>query len=299
MRRAAILSLLALVPACLAKAQQNFVPGFAGLKIGTMAPPALYAAAFYWNLSGGSYVTGGGNTIALHPGLTEQLAGVSVQWVTKTKILGGDYALTASFLGSTARTQLDSIGVNNNVPWGITSTYVQPIALGWHGKRADFTVGYAVYLPTGSYTFNQNSNNGLGMWTQEITAGTTLYLTSSQSIHFALMAYYDINSAKKDTTYRQSNPFTLQGGLGVNFGSKLLAGWAGIVGYAQWTASATTYRITSPAPATLTGPYAQAYGVGPEITTLQGALTLRYLWGVGAKSALQSNIFFVQFGMPI
>ena len=53
--------------------------------------------------------------------------------------------------------------------------FLQPINLGWHLKQADFMVTYGIYFPTGKYSFGGDDNTGLGMWTHEFGAGTTIY----------------------------------------------------------------------------------------------------------------------------
>ena len=41
------------------------------------------------------------------------------------------------------------------------------------------------------------------------------------------------------------------------------------------------------------------YGVGPELTALQGALTVRYFWQYGGKTTTQGQGLYVQFAMPL
>ncbi len=43
----------------------------------------------------------------------------------------------------------------------------------------------------------------------------------------------------------------------------------------------------------------QIYGVGPDFTTLQGALTVRYFWQFGGKFSTQGQGLYVQFAMPL
>ena len=66
--------------------------------------------------------------------------------------------------------------------------------------------------------------------------------------------------------------------------------------FGQWTLRSTTYSVEL---GTLNGPDHRVYGVGPEFVTMQGALTLRYLWEFGAKSSFQGNIWGLQFAMPL
>jgi hypothetical protein len=285
-----------------ASAQQNFIPGTAGLKDATQAPPGIYAGVFGYGYNSGTVYGQGGNAVAIAGGGENfNFVGALVSVVTKLKILDANYGFSVIVPWATAHVEFPKLSVTSGGGWGLTSTYLQPINLGWHTPQADFLAGYAVYFPTGGWTFAANNNFGTGMWTQEINAGSTIYLNKEQSAHLALELVYDINSLKKDTTYRQSNPLTLQGGLGVNYGNfsnakAYFSGWYGVAWYGQWTINPTTYSLPL---GRINGPYPQNYGVGPEFVTMQGALTLRYLWQLGTRSGFQGGLWFASFGMPI
>jgi hypothetical protein len=282
-----------------ASAQQNFIAGAAGLKDGTQAPPGIYAGVFGYGYNSGTVYGPGGTGFPIAGGGSNyNFVGALVSVVTKLKLFDANYGFTALIPMATIHTEIPRLNVSSGSGWGLTTTYLQPINLGWHTPHADILAGYAVYFPTGGWTFQGNNNFGLGMWTQEINAGTTLYLKKDQSVHLALELVYDINSLKKDTTYRQSDPLTLQGGLGVNYGNfaKPFSGWYGVAWYGQWTINPTTYSLPL---GTINGPYPQNYGVGPEFVTLQGALTARYLWQLGTRANFQGGIWYLMFAMPI
>ena len=285
-----------------ASAQQNFLPGFAGLKDGTQAPPGLYAGAVGWGYSASTVFTASGQSVPLSTTSNEYLVGALISVVTKLQLLGANYGFTVLVPWASARLEIPRINVNSGGGWGLTSIYLQPVNFGWHTTHADFLLGYALYFPSGGYTFGGNTNFGLGMYTQEISGGTTLYLNAHKSVHLALELVYDINSLKKDTTFRQSDPLTLQGGFGANYGkaSEAFSGWFGVTGYGQWTLHPTQFGVNiGPLSGTVTGPYPKNYGIGPEFVTLQGALTLRYLWQLGTRSAFQGGLWYAQFVMPI
>jgi hypothetical protein len=88
------------------------------------------------------------------------------------------------------------------------------------------------------------------------------------------------------------------GGLGRNYGASdsYFSGWAGVAGYGQWQVTSTT---GADAPLIMRQNKSTIYGVGPEFTTLKGALTLRYFWQYGGKFSTQGQGFFVQFAMPL
>jgi hypothetical protein len=288
------------VPA--ASAQQNFIPGLAGIEDGTQAAPGVYAAVVGWGYTAGTLFTANGQSVRISSSYSSYFISASVSMVTKLQLLGANYGFSVSVPWTSGRLDVPRVNVNTGGGWGLTSIYLQPVSLGWHRKQADFLVGYAVYFPTGSWTFNGSNNSGLGMYTQEINVGTTVYLNRQKSAHFAAELVYDINSLKRDTTYRQSDPLTLQGGLGVNYGktSQRFSGWFGVAAFGQWTIHPTTYGVNlATISGTLIGPYPKNYGVGPEFVTLEGAITLRYLWELGTRSAYQGGLWFVQFAAPL
>lgn len=63
---------------------------------------------------------------------------------------------------------------------GLADAYVQPVNMGWHFKRADFNAGYGFMAPTGRYTAGASNNVGSGYWGNNITSGTTFYITKNK-----------------------------------------------------------------------------------------------------------------------
>jgi len=298
----ALAGLIAFVAGSSASAQQNFLPAFGGLKDGSQPPPGIYGGVVGWGYNAGTVFTSSGQSVRLSSSYSANLVGASISMVTKLQLLGANYGFAVLVPWGSSRLDVPRVNVNAGGGWGLTSIYLQPVNFGWHTTQADFLVGYALYFPSGGWTFGGNTNFGLGMYTQEISAGSTVYLNAQKSVHFAAQLVYDINSLKRDTTYRQSDPLTLQGGLGVDYGKahELFSGWFGVTAFGQWTLHPTTYSVSLPLiTGTLTGPYAKNYGVGPEFVTLQGAITLRYLWELGTRSAYQGGVWFAQFALPL
>ena len=80
---------------------------------------------------------------------------------------------------------------------GFADTYVQPLNMGWHfGKRVDFNAGYSFTAPTGRYTAGASNNVGSGYWGNNITSGTTLYITKNQGTTANLYTNWEIHGQK-------------------------------------------------------------------------------------------------------
>jgi hypothetical protein len=115
--------------------------------------------------------------------------------------------------------------------------------------------------------------------------------------HASASLFYDINSKKKDIDWTTGNPFTLMWGLGGNYEfGKLFKGWAGVAGYSQWQVTSTQGASV---PLFVSANKTQINAVGPEFTTLQGALTIRYFWQFGGKFSTQGRGLYAMFVLPI
>jgi len=97
-------------------------------------------------------------------------------WVSKKKILGGNYGLVAGLPitnSSLSLAGLKPIGGGG----GFADSFYQPATIGWHLKRADIMAAYAFFAPTGKFTAGASNNTGSGHWTNAPTVGETFYLT--------------------------------------------------------------------------------------------------------------------------
>jgi len=289
-----------------ANAQQIIIKGMYGMKEGTMAPPGLYAGmfgAFSW---ADDLKTPAGDTVH-GPKLDQQIFGPLVMYVSDFKILGANYAAVvavpfANFLIELPR--LHDFSASTGV--ALSQLYVIPFSLGWHIQEplplapggADVIFHYAFYAPTGRYTAGAPNNTSLGMWVNELAGRLTAYFDKDRAWHGSAGLFYDINSKKQDQDWTVGDPLTFMGGLGRDYGAKdsLFSGWAGVAGYGQWQLSSTT---GIDAPPIMRANKSTIYGVGPEFTTLKGALTIRYFWQYGGKFSTQGQGLYVQFAMPL
>jgi hypothetical protein len=280
-----------------------------GIQSGTQAPPGVYAVApMYYRYDADSLKNSSGDSIQIDPagrGSLDVNAYVfGLIWVTDFKILGGNYSFQvyAPFTNNTL--EVPVLGLDDSVDTGLSDLYFQPINLGWHRDRADFIAGLGVFAPTGEYELGGTDNLGLGMWSFEFFAGTTIYFDEAKTWHFATTAFYEIHTDKKDTDIRVGDILTLEGGLGKSFMEGALI--VGAAYYAQWklTDDDLGLDITLPSGRRL-GKH-RSYGIGPDITIpvatkkkLYGFINARYFWEFGTRSTLEGNTFVLTFTLPI
>ncbi len=288
-----------------AAAQQLIIKGEFGNKAGVMPPPGLYAGMF-GNVSWADQLVRGDKTVVDGPNLTQDLFGPLVQYVSNFKLFGANYGALVAVPFANVRLESPTLDVTGSTGMALSQLWVVPLMLGWHIEKpmflspggADIIFHYAFYAPTGRYEPGASNNTSLGMWTNELSFRVTGYFSKDRKWHGSGSLFYDFNSKKEGQDWTTGNPFTYMWGLGRDYGEKdsLFSGWVGAAGYAQWQVTSTT---GIDAPILARENKSQINGVGPEFTTLQGALTVRYFWQYGGKFTTRGQGLYVQFAMPL
>jgi hypothetical protein len=191
---------------------------------------------------------------------------------------------------------------DSNPGAGLTDTFIQPINLGWHGPRADFTAAYGLYLPTGRYENGADNNTGLGMWAQEFLVGTTVYLNERRTLHAATTATFDFQSAKEDSNTKVGSILNLEGGIGADF---LGGGLTTSLAY-YGTFKRTEDRFDARLPSVLIRGKNRVWGLGPEVSlaiaankTVYGFVTVRYQWEIGSRTTTEGAAWNILATFPI
>lgn len=313
MSKATCLSIVLLVavaalvstPASAQLSGHNF-RGDYGLTSGSQPEPGWYVSMFYVAYETDKVVDRNGDRISFDPSLPGSVTAQGIApfgwWVSKKKILGANYSLAVSPSFANNKIQAPVLGLDEKTGYDLGDLYFQPINLGWHKERADFTAGVGVFAPIGQYEDGADDNTGLGMWSLELFGGGTFYLDKAKSWNLALSAFWETHSEKEDSDQQVGDILTLEGGLG-----KAFAGGAVNVGaafYGQWKLSADDFAGALP-PGLEIGKH-QVFGVGPEVNfpiiakkKLIAVLTARYLFEFDAKSTTDGDSFFFGLTFPI
>ncbi len=234
------------------------------------------------------------------------MAGSVGWWVGDHKLLGANWGAQATMFFQDNSVEIADFHASQDFAMG--DIFIQPLNLGWHQPRSDFMVTAGVYLPTGKYHPGGDDNSGLGMWTLELGAGSTLYFDEEKQWHASAMGYFEINSEKRGTDSRVGNILTIEGGLGRSWYEGALS--AGIAYYAQWKLTSDKIRgleeIDPELPHELKLEKSRLFGVGPEINfpimikdKLLCIVTARYQWEFDARSTLEGENFNLFFNFPI
>ncbi len=296
-----VVAVLALLPAtAFGQLNGQNIKGDVGLKSGSQAPPGAYFAVPLWFYSADKIKDRNGDTV-LSGSLDSKVFGVALNVVTPKKLFGANYGFLAVLPWAGNRVQ-GANDFSSDPGTGLTDMYIQPLSLGWHTPRADFVLGYGVFLPTGRYEDGASDNTGLGMWAHEFIAGTTVYLNESKSLHVATMMAYNIQSEKKDSSTKVGDILNLEGGVGADF-----LGGGLTVGMAYYgTFKVTDDRFDSQLPGVLIRGKNRVWGLGPEVTLalasktmVYGFVTARYQWELDARTTTEGGAWNIMVTFPL
>lgn len=278
--------------------------GDMGLQSGSQASPSFTAFVPMFNYHTTKFIKANGDKLNA-PDINMFLLGVGGGIVTEKKILGGNYG--ASVLLAFASSKIEGNLISTKSSLAFTDMYIQPLQLGWKTKQADFSFGYAIYVPTGKYELGGDENAGMGIFTNELSAGSTVYFDKKKEWNFSALFSYAFNSKKKNTgnnTITVGNLLTIEGGLGKTWykaikGSPLpMIINAGVVYYMQF--KTTKDKMTIPIISNSTFDLAnkdRGYALGAEtdifIPTIKSSIGLRWLGEFGSRNRTQGNSFFI------
>jgi hypothetical protein len=258
----------------------QWVPGQFGLNAGVIPDAGITYANLVLNYSASQLNDSNGNRILQNvTGTYSFWVDENVfQYVPEHKFLGGYFMpyvvlpfASGSLVADINGTNLGASGGGS----GLADIYVQPLNLGWHLKRADVNAGYAFTAPTGRYTAGASDNVGSGYWGNNITTGTTFYITKNKGTSANLSTDWEIHGQRKTASIpageisnkTPGQTFTIEWGFGQVLPLKKdmsMLAQLGLVGYDQWQVSSNGGTIIvagNPVPASLL-PYYSVHGIG-------------------------------------
>ena len=271
----------------------NQLPGTLGIQAGTQPPEGIYLTLpLYYRHSDISLYDAQGNQILKNFSADLNLFMLpSLMVITPFKIFGGNVGVSFTQWIDNGVINVAAGNFQRSSSYGYGDLYVQPLMLGWHTPHADVTTGYAFFAPTGSGTAGRH------MWVNEVDFGTTFYFDSHKNYHVSTMVLYDYNLTKNNTNVNVGDVMTWLGGAGRSFLKG--AGSAGVAYSAQWK---MTHDSGPDIPSFVPISDGRNFGVGPEFNTpvfakghFVGVVQLRYLWWVGAKTAVGGQSLTASF----
>ena len=249
-RFGSVLALLLLSCALPLIGQQKpqWMPGQVGLNAGVIPAPGFSYVNISVNYRSSTFNNPNGSAIPVTGNYNVWAVENLFYGVLGAKPLHGDIyfvlALTPATGSLDADIQLQNPGIPNlNAVaggGGMADTFVEPIGVGWHLKRADIQVAEAMMLPTGRYNPGATNNVGTGYFGNHLLDGITYYITKNKGTSANLFTDWEVHGTRQGANGTVKTPgqaFTMEWGLGQvlplkkNF-SQLLQ--IGLIGYDQW-----------------------------------------------------------------
>jgi hypothetical protein len=266
-----------------AQLKGHYVPGFTGLENGSQPPPSVSVALPIYVYPTDTIKNDDGEPLGAHPNITASFTGAALALVTNAKLLGGTVGVQVIPLAF-IKSRIESASLDVPGSFAFTDIYIQPLWLGWHTPRADYTVGWGFFAPTGKWAAGATDNAGLGMWSNDFQAGTTVHL---------------------DDTHAWS---TLEGGTGKSF-YKPIAGTpipqifsVGVVYYGQFKVSADS-GVGPLADILLAGHKDRVFGIGGEASIFlpkpKLLIDARVVPEFGARNRTQGLTFLISLGWQV
>lgn len=293
----AVLSLVALSaePALAQEDIGHKVVGTLGLDAGSQSAPGLYVVSLSLFYSSHQVVDQQGVSLPVGLNLHAFGEGVGAVGVIRLPKLATyiNFALSLPFASldlSAARPAIRIATV------GIGDLYFQPLKFGWRWSRVDLVTGYGVYAPTGRLEVaRQGTSVGGSQWTNELTAGGTIYFDAGRVWRASMLASYDLNSQKQSIAITLGDTLQIQGGVGAHFLDILDLGLAG---YAALQTTGDSGSAVSPS---ARSDRDRAFGLGPElgiaVKPIRSRLTLRYEYDLGVRSGTVGQVLVLAFSV--
>ena len=279
-----------------------------GVLSGSQPEPGFYAAAFYYRYGTDLVRNHDGDRVGFDvtdPGdLTVNSFAPILWWVTDHKVLGANYGALLVLPLANIGLEVPILDRTSKTGTALGDLYVQPINLGWHRDRADFTAGIALFAPTGRYEADADDNVGLGLWTFELNGGASIFLDEARSWHLATTAFYETHSEKKDSDAKVGDILTLEGGFGKSFMEGALT--VGAAYFAQWKITDDDFGTDFELPSGREIGKHRVFGFGPDVTVplatsekLIALVNIRYLWETGARTKTEGHALAITATFPI
>lgn len=237
-----LLTLLALAASVVAPNAANaqrrgtYTPGINATNSGVLPEPGLTYSNIFEMYSFSDLKGPDGETLPVNVDFTVFIDHNVFIWVSKKKVLGGNFGILADIPLANSSLSLAEFGTVGG-GGGLADSYYQPLTLGWHKKSGDFQVGYGFTAPTGRFNEGASNNVGAGRWTHGPGAGQTFYLTKNKGTAVSAYESYEFHSNQETTATRAGQTFNIDYSLTQVFPLKkdmtrLLQ--VGLVGYGQY-----------------------------------------------------------------
>jgi hypothetical protein len=286
-----VASLVLMATTAQAQIRGQYTPGMTATNSGTLPDSGLTYQNLFQLYSFNQLKGPNGERLPVNGNISVIVDQNIFLWVSKKKILGANVGLVAELPitnNSLTSATLGALGGGS----GLADSYYQPFTLGWHKKRADYTVAYGFTAPTGRFNAGASNNVGSGYWGNDLSAGETFYLTKDKMTAFSAYEMYEFHGTQKTTKIHPGQTFDLDYSLmhivkvQKNMHTLLQLG---LIGYEQLQTTDRSGPGINPTVAANTHYHVNALGFGSNIIlpVRKVALGFKYFKEFSNKSTVQ------------
>jgi len=203
-----VAALLFIATPARAQVRGQYTPGMTATNSGTLPDPGLTYQNLFQLYSFNQAKGPNGERLPVNGSILVIADQNIFLWVSKKKILGANIGLVADLPitnKSLTSATLGALGGGS----GLADSYYQPFTLGWHEKRANYTVAYGFTAPTGRFNAGASNNVGSGYWGNDLSAGETFYLTKNKGTAVSVYEMYEFHGTQKTTQIHPGQTFDL------------------------------------------------------------------------------------------
>ena len=279
----------------------NYLPGFQDILSGILPPPGTYLKQYFMNYEGNVSRVVAEGRIEANAKLRTPLSLSAFSHVTKSKVLGSNYAFGAviPILKARLSATIESPAPVRNFDkstTGLGDIVLAPVVLGWHNGRSHKLAQFVVYVPSGNYNVERLVNSGLNRWAIEFDYWYT-FLDLKKGIEIDLAPGYTIPFRNPDTDYTSGQELHIDYAALKRFPNKL---GLGLTGFAFWQTTPD-----SGSGAKLGSFKGRTFGIGPLITydaaIKNTSLTLigKYISEFGTQHRFEGNSGWLELSLAL
>ncbi len=226
-------------------------------------------------------------------------------WVTPVDVLGGDLALTGTFvlghadLTATATLAIPGIGAGtaalSDERWAVGDPAFGAV-VGWHAENFHTLVSASVNVPVGDYEAGRLSNISLNRWAGDITGAAT-WLNPEIGIELSGAAGVTFNDENDETDYETGTELHVEAAVVYHFSPAFSAG-VNAYHYQQLSGD-------SGSGATLGDFEGRVTALGPTVSAnfqlgqVPVAMSLRYFHEFNVRNRLEGDSGWLTISIPL
>ena len=199
-----MLVLLSGVPALHGQQKPQWMPGQVGLNAGILPSPGFSYVNITIDYRSGAFNGPSGSAIPVTGNYNVWAVENFFYYIPDLNVLHGNLGMALILTPATGSLDADLATQNPGIPnlnavaggGGLADLFVDPIALGWHLKRADLQVSEGLMLPTGRYNPGATNNVGTGYFGNHLMTGITVYITKNKGTSANLFTDWEVHGAQ-------------------------------------------------------------------------------------------------------